>query len=321
MDISVIIPVYNVEQYLKKCLDSVLAQSIKNYEIILVDDGSTDSSGYICDQYASTDDRITVIHKHNGGLSDARNIGYEASVGDYIFFLDSDDWIEQNALEMLFDTAKKYGADIVISNFFYAYDDHFEIACSISETSVLNREQAMSELIREKMFQSFAWGKLFKRDLLIGVPFPVGKLYEDIYWAHIIFDKISKAVFIPESLCNYYQRPDSITHYNFIKTLDRLDAYIARMNYLKNNGWIHLLSMVEEKISEGTVVAYYSLLRFGKISDAMRVRKRLVNNAKYLLENPSSQYATSSRYKDVKFFAKHPEMYCVKYFLLRVKNR
>ena len=126
--ISVIIPIYNVERYLDKCIRSVVDQTYKNLEIILVDDESPDQCGTICDKWAEKDKRIRVIHKTNGGLSDARNAGTDATEGDWIFYLDSDDYLEKNALETVVNIQKEYQSDIVVGNYSYLYEDHEDTA-------------------------------------------------------------------------------------------------------------------------------------------------------------------------------------------------
>ena len=144
--ISVILPIYNVEAYLPQSVESVLNQTYKDLEIILVDDGSKDCSGSLCDEYAKKDARIKVIHKPNGGLSDARNVGTEAATGDWIFYLDSDDWMELNTLETLLDFADKNYCDVVQGGLYYAYLDHL-LKRVEEEPTLLNREAAMKQLI------------------------------------------------------------------------------------------------------------------------------------------------------------------------------
>ena len=165
--ISVIIPVYNVELYLRRCVDSVINQTYKLLEIILVDDGSTDSSGKICEEYSKTDNRIKVIHKTNGGLSDARNAGIEICKGDYITFVDSDDWIDPDLVKHLYDIIVKFNADISIGMYKKVYDNFINDKCIKEFYNVYEYAgtKALEELYVHRSFGVHACGKLYKRNL------------------------------------------------------------------------------------------------------------------------------------------------------------
>ena len=208
--ISVILPIYNVEAYLPQSVESVLNQTYKDLQIILVDDGAKDSSGSLCDEYAKKDSRIKVIHKPNGGLSDARNVGTEAATGDWIFYLDSDDWMEPNTLETLLDFAEKNYCDVVQGGLYYAYPDYL-LKREEKEPTLLNREAAMKELIINDRVKNFAWGKLYKTALVKDLKFPKGKFYEDSYWQHLVMDRVNCYGILDTPLVYYRQRPDSIS--------------------------------------------------------------------------------------------------------------
>ena len=162
--ISVIVPVYNVEKYLDRCMKSILQQTYHRLEIILVDDGSTDASAAMCDAYARRDSRIRVVHKQNGGLSDARNAGLELAAGDYIGYVDSDDWIEPDMYEYLLENALKYQADIAVCGRVERYVDK-EVVRGFSEIEVLAREPALKYLLQNDLLQNYAWDKLYKQEL------------------------------------------------------------------------------------------------------------------------------------------------------------
>ena len=162
--ISVIIPVYNVEKYLKECLDSVINQTHKNIEIILIDDGSTDNSGKICDEYRKKDDRIIVIHKSNEGLSSARNDGLIHAKGKYIQFIDSDDYVNRDMLEITYSIIKKYNADVVTFSHYILNDGKAICDCS-KEEKVLNKMEAMKELLLDNKIRNYSWEKLWKKEL------------------------------------------------------------------------------------------------------------------------------------------------------------
>ena len=161
--ISIIIPVYNVEKYILKTIESVINQTYYNTEIILVDDGSTDNSSKICDEFSKRDNRICVIHQENQGLSAARNIGTNLATGDFVFYLDGDDYLENDALENLI--ALSDNCDLVIGNYYYTYSDHEDIAQPDTEKiREFTRKEAISQLMQGKL-QTFAWGKLIRADI------------------------------------------------------------------------------------------------------------------------------------------------------------
>lgn len=211
-EVSVIVPAYNVEDYLEKCVDSLVCQTLENIEIILVDDGSTDRSGDMCDEYASRDARIRVIHTENEGLSCARNRGISAARSDYIMFVDSDDWVEPDFCELPYRTAVDHGADLVMFGTHY-YDDGKEKEVR----RVPRQEGEVSKLTALKMIfdadiSSFAWNKLYARRLFEGVAYPEGKCYEDVGTTYRLILKADTIRYIDACLYNYnYRRPGSIT--------------------------------------------------------------------------------------------------------------
>ncbi len=235
--ISVVIPIYNVEKYLAKCIDSILAQTYQNLEIILVDDGSTDNSPAICDEYEKKDVRIKVIHKSNGGLSDARNRGIEISTCDYICFVDSDDYIAENMLEILLTRMIKDGSDMAVCNFLYV-DEQGE---SIEERNgylpikdgIFTKEEILIQTAQPHFAPyTAAWNKLYKRSLFENIVFPYGKTIEDAFVAHEIVDKCSKISCIESPLYYYVQRCDSIMGVKFnLARLDGVEAFAKRAEY------------------------------------------------------------------------------------------
>ena len=236
--ISIIVPIFKVEQYLSKCVDSVLSQSYKDIEIILVDDGSTDNCPSLCDEYAKIDNRVIVIHKKNGGLSDARNTGMKTAHGEWIFFLDSDDWIDDRTLEILYLFAIENGCDIVQGNFYYTYNDYLMYRCENSKEQVahvLNRSEAMRELIINERVKNFAWSKLYKSSLVKKVDFPIGKFFEDSYWQHLIFHRIDKYGIVNDPLYYYRQREDSISGKITARYDDLIDGYRQRLEFVEIN--------------------------------------------------------------------------------------
>lgn len=213
--ISIIVPVYNVEQYLEKCVDSIVNQTYKNLEIILVDDGATDSSGKLCDELAKIDNRIKVYHKENGGLSDARNYGVERATGDYIGFVDSDDYIDAEMYEKLYEAIKKENVDVVECNLKIIYPDRVELFTEQKYYNVYTKQEYLEEYLKiEKIFGS-ACVRLIKSDIAKKLKFPVGKLYEDTYYAYDLIEKVDRYVIMNNPYYNYLMRENSITNTKF----------------------------------------------------------------------------------------------------------
>lgn len=211
--VSVIIPVYNVEQYLMQCVKSVLAQTYDNIEVLLIDDGSLDHSGELCDTLAQQDSRIRVYHKLNGGLSDARNYGLDHCTGAYISFVDSDDWIDDDMIKRMMTAVLQNEADIVVCGYIKAYKN-LSIRQNLS-FQILNREEALTKLLTNIEFQDHVCMMLYKMELWSDVRFPVGKYYEDIRTNYRLFLKANTVVTINASPYYYRQRENSIVTKGF----------------------------------------------------------------------------------------------------------
>ena len=207
--ISVIVPVYNVQKYLEKCIDSLINQTLRDIEIILVDDGSTDNSGLICDKYAGKDSRIKVIHKTNEGVSCARNDGTDAATARYILFIDADDWVEPNLCEITYKAAAGNCADLVLYTYNKVYRDGRIIPAEVDLKSGFLTEE---EALRFNVFYAPAvWLALYRRELCNEVRFPAGKIHEDFGIAHR-YIHAAKSIFLINSPLYYYRigRPGSI---------------------------------------------------------------------------------------------------------------
>lgn len=208
--ISIIVPIYKVERYLSRCIESLIQQDYQNIEIILVDDGSPDNCGNICDDYSQKDTRIRVIHQKNGGLSAARNAGLDIATGDYIMCVDSDDWVEPNYCSFALQKSKDTNSDIVVFGYLDEFDDHsVPQDISIEEEKRYSAEDALVELHSGKIL-SFAWNKIYKASLFEGIRYPVGRLFEDIGTTYKLFHK-SNAIYLASAITYHYQkRSDSI---------------------------------------------------------------------------------------------------------------
>lgn len=232
--ISIVVPIYNVEKYLNRCVDSILNQTYRDIEIILVDDGSSDRCGAICDEYQGKDKRVKVIHKKNGGLSDARNAGIKIAHGEYITCIDSDDFISPFFLENLWTAMKKSKCEIATSWFVDYYEgDKIPEAqkLDIKDIQVLDRKEFYERLLYQDGVEISAWGKLYKTKLFQGVEYPVGKLYEDIPTTYLLVEKTTKIAVIPSVDYFYYQRKTSIAQATF--SIKKMDA-IRHMDDFRN---------------------------------------------------------------------------------------
>lgn len=219
--ISVIVPIYRVEPYLRQCLDSVVGQTYRKLEIILVDDGSPDHCGSICDEYAAHDARIQVIHKKNGGISSARNAGLAAASGEWIGWVDADDWIEPDMYEYLLLHALSRQADIVVCSRYEEYRNR-RVFHGWEKEKHMATDQALHALLENRTLNNLLWDRLWKREIFEGVQFPEGRTYEDIAVMHWLFLRTKLVVCLPEAKYHYRQRPGSIVN----------DASLAnRMNH------------------------------------------------------------------------------------------
>lgn len=319
--VSIIIPVYNVKDYLEKCIESVVQQSYKNLEIIIVDDGSTDGSQFICDEFLKKDERIKVIHKMNGGLSDARNVGYSESTGKYIFFLDSDDWLVLNAIEILYNTLRMCEADIAVANYYYQYDSKSVKANEIAETRVYDRQEAMEALLRNDLIKNFAWGKLYKRELLEKYKFPVGKLFEDVYWTHLIFNQAEKVVLVKEELVYYYQRSTSISYKFDIRKIHIVEGYLERRKFVAKE-FPEFLYLIDETIISLVTSLYIESLRNYKKGVHSEFKRELLKICVELQERiNSNQLLDKKAIKQFNDFCKSPQLYFIKECLKKVREK
>lgn len=234
--ISVIVPVYNVEKYLAKCIDSILKQTYSNLEIILVDDGSTDNSNKICKEYEKLDKRIRVIHKKNGGLSDARNYGLTFATGDYISFIDSDDYIEKNMYELLLNALKNNNGDMAVCGRWIEKEEEQLELYTKDREEVWDSIQALKYYFKRIKIDPSACDKLFKKEILDNIVFPIGKIHEDIFIMDVIIARCKIIVHVGKPLYHYVNRQGSITKKVFSeKNFDYIEAHQEVFKRYLNN--------------------------------------------------------------------------------------
>ncbi len=273
--ISIVVPVYNVEQYLPRCIDSLLAQTYQNLEIILVDDGATDRCPEICDEYQKKDKRIKVIHKENGGLSDARNAGTKMACGEYIGYVDSDDFVTPDMYETLAKALEEKQADIAVCNYLYVDEEGMEIAEKNKilpiEDIVLSGKETTGKLIGENYaYWVTAWNRLYRREIACAVTFPKGKIHEDEYTAHMFYDKAAKVAGVSKACYRYVVRQNSIMTKKFsTANMDYVDALKVRIAYYVSQNMLEE-AVVFTKWMQRYLIKIYN--RLDKTSAAMMDR-------------------------------------------------
>ncbi|MEG0576546.1 MAG: glycosyltransferase [Bacilli bacterium] len=233
--VSIIVPVFNVEEFVGICLNSIVKQTYKTIEIIIINDGSTDNSREICEEFVLKDNRITLINQENQGLSSARNVGLKVMKGEYVCFVDSDDWIETNFIEYLVDKME-IGYDIVCCGCNEIYADHIKKICAKKSMEFSNVEavkeitgkaQVLFEQVQQKIYRSY---------LFVDLHFEVGKIHEDTFITLNLFGKSKKIGYFNIALYNYRIRNGSITNNGYsIREFDRIEAYLYNLNYIDNN--------------------------------------------------------------------------------------
>lgn len=239
--ISIIVPAYKVEKYLGKCIESILNQIYKNLEIILVDDGSPDNCPQICDEYAKKDNRIIAIHQKNGGLSNARNSALNIARGEYIGFVDSDDYIAKDMYETLYKGIIENDAQMAICDFYHINELGEVVQDAIEpeikeKIKILNQKEAMKEILWDKSIRGYVWTKLYKKECFDELRFPDGKNYEDVAISIKSFEKVNKIVYLNKKKYYYLQRGDSIDNNKTEKNVnDAMEIAYDRYKYVKEN--------------------------------------------------------------------------------------
>lgn len=279
--ISVIIPVYNVEKYLNKCITSVVEQTYKNLEIIIVDDGSTDQSPEICDEWKKRDSRIQVVHSSNGGAGKARNTALDMATGDYVTFVDSDDYIAPQMYQVLLEQFYD-GIGIVECNYSMVYDDSekFKEERKIYKIHTYSAMEAMYENINDHIFRQLIWNKMYRKDVIKGIYFPTGKKIDDEFWTYQAIGNASKLIYIDQKLYAYRQQEQSVMHLlDAKKRLEALKAKEERHKYIckfmpqlktesLNNLWFTCIyqgqRVLKDKNKENLKSVYPQIKRFIK---------------------------------------------------------
>lgn len=250
--ISVVIPVYKVEAYLDRCVESVVRQSYEKLEILLVDDGSPDRCGAMCDAWAGKDSRIRVLHQKNAGLGAARNRGTEIAAGEFVTYVDSDDYLAPDAIELLLRLLQEQGAEIAVADCVKTQEDHVSFDRSTEEQiRLFTGKEACMTLQGWELYMPMvtAWGKLFPRELLLREPFTEGRLHEDEATTYRLYAAVSRVALSSRPVYAYYQNPNSIMHTRSERSQrDTLLAYCEQIRFFRSQGETALAEAAEDKL-------------------------------------------------------------------------
>jgi glycosyltransferase involved in cell wall biosynthesis len=312
--LSVIIPVYNVENYLPKCIKSVLMQTYSNLEIVLVNDGSTDRSGQICENFKVVDERIKVIHKQNGGLSSARNAGLDVATGQLIAFLDSDDWIEKEMYEILINLLLEHKADIASCGFKEIYPNKEIAKTNSGDVFIFDSERAIMGLFTSEKIRFEVWNKVFTKQIIGNTRFKMNQIYEDVYFDKCIFLEMKKLVFIDRPLHNYLKVRKGNTNSKFkmerLCIFDELDEFIYA---LKKRGTLEAAYCIQAFALWFSIGLYVEAKEFRLSQDTLRTILERIQN--YYMEIDHNPYI--NKWKSSIFF-KAPDLYA---FISQMKSK
>ena len=303
--ISVIVPVYKVEKYLNRCIDSILNQTWKNLEIILVDDGSPDKCGTICDEYQLRDERIRVIHKPNGGLSDARNAGLDIASGNFIGFVDSDDFIHPEMFRNLMSILTVHHADIAQCSYRKVTDEIPVDPGEPGNLKILTSTGALEQLYTPYLVDYVvAWNKLYKKSLFDGIRFPVGKIHEDEATTYKLFYRTGKTVVTGARYYYYFQSPGSIMRSSFSeKKLNYADAMEERIAFFREKG----LGLLWAKALKSYVLwlFYFYYLNHRPLKKNQSLWKLFRQKMNLISQQACNELQTSKRFRAVIRFSVH----------------
>lgn len=310
--VSVIVPIYKVEKYLRTCIDSIINQTFSDLEIILVDDGSPDGCGAVCDEYARRDKRIRVIHKDNGGLSDARNAGLDVCKGEYIAFVDSDDQIHPRMIEKLYQYCREYQAELAVCEFQPFLEgtspEVEEIQENTGSLTCFENTAIMEQLKYRNLITVVAWNKLYKASLLERLRYKKGYLHEDEFLIHKILHECNRTVYTDEKLYFYLKRKSSITGEISTKYIqDELEAYQDRVNFLKENQYF-LMQIETQKQILHKIVYYWKNLNETEEGKGVYQKWKPVLE-QYLSEKNVRETLTAEELREYEAFLKNEKKY------------
>lgn len=294
--VSIIVPIYNIEKYLNKCIGSIVNQTYKNLEIILIDDDSPDNCPAVCDEWAKKDSRIKVMHKENDGLSQARNSGYQMSTGEYICFIDGDDWIESDFIETLASQLDK-GADIAdCATRLCDEKDVTILIRGFNENKVIDNTTALQFLFKETGIYQTVWNKLYKRNIIDSVKFPAGKWHEDDFWTWKVFLNAKSISVTSKPMYNYLQRENSIMGDSYsLKRLDAVQSAYECFEALNDNA--QYSSLVKNRFISRVMYNLQCSFKYLNGSDLKSAKKVIFKYLKDANLHPDDNNLTSVWYR------------------------
>lgn len=315
--ISIIVPVFNVSSYISNCLDMLITKSIEDYQLFLVDDGSSDSSGEICDEYILKDSRIIIIHKNNGGLSDARNVGldcyFASSDSEWITFIDSDDWVHPLYLEALYNAVKDSGLKISSCNI--KRTSQYGIDNIVNTGYTIEYAEDVYTQFGEKAL-SYAVARLYHRSLFEKIRFPKGKLFEDVFTSYKVFLSVDKIAYVEAPLYYYFYNENGIVHQKWSpKRMDEFDAYEEQLEYLSQHPeFIKTYKVIQRDYMQEISYSYFMLQQsdyeykdyyLDILSDKMRAALKKYGKSAGITIKEHTNYYEIARLKRVNFYWKY----------------
>ena len=315
--ISVIVTAYNIADYIERGVNSIRNQTYRNLEIIVVDDGSADDTGMICDRIASKDRRVSVIHKENGGPAEARNVGIAKAKGSYIGFVDGDDWIDSDMYEKMLSSLKEQHADIAICRYRQVYKNHTEDR-SVDRAVLFEGQESLQYYVQETeeyAIQNAAWNKLYKKEILADIAFPVGKWYEDIMFATMVLSRADCSIYLDTAYYNYIiDREGSImnTQINPRTFTDQIPAYYEKTKFLEELGRQDLAAVHDYFFYKRLLLFYYQIEKTDSPD-----REKFLKQITRIIRKDNIRYekaftcpiADPRDYKKMKLFLKSPKRY------------
>jgi len=303
--ISIIVPVFNVAEYLPRCLNSIINQTYSDLEVIIVDDGSTDGSPLICDEYASMDSRIKVVHKLNGGLSSARNTGLDMCTGEFVIFIDSDDWMDVEMVKSLYDAICSTGADIATCGIINVFADHQEKTSANSASVVIHKKEAIYRGLVDKStnIRTEVWNKLWKKSVIGDNRFKVGQVYEDVYFNRVVLRNVEKIATVDLALYYYMRYRPGSTQTTFNKKgLCLFDELSDLIEDVREQGMSQVADLIENEALENAVGYYVSAIDFS-------VEKQIRYYIKSQFERFYANRVNNSNLKKVRYLVFHLSPY------------
>ena len=315
--ISVIVAAYNIADFIERGLDSICSQTYRNLEIIVVDDGSTDNTGALCDRFAAKDQRVQVIHKKNGGLAETRNVGAAKARGSYIAFVDGDDWVDPDMYEKMLSALKEQCADVAVCRYRLVYKSHTDDQ-SVDRAIVFEGQEALQYYVQETeeyAIQNAAWNKLYKREIIADLVFPVGKWYEDIMYTTTVLSRAASCVYLDTACYNYIiDREGSIMNaqINSRTFTDQIPTYYEKTKFLKELGRQDLAD-IHDYFFYKRLLFFYSQLEKTDIPE----RDKFLEQLSQIIQDNRDNYARAygcpvadpRDYRKMKLFLKSPARY------------